>query len=72
VKTEAIQRMEGNTVVFVAEDAGTFKAQPVETGMGDATWTEIKSGLSAGQRYVAKNSFVVKADIGKAGVEDTD
>ncbi len=69
VKTEAIQRMEGNTVVFVREDGGTFKARPVETGMSDATWTEIKSGLTAGQHYVAKNSFVVKADIGKAGAE---
>lgn len=69
VKTEAIQRMEGNTVVFVQEEGGTYKAQPVETGMSDSQWTEIKSGLSAGQRYVAKNSFVVKADIGKAGAE---
>ncbi|MEQ1705884.1 MAG: efflux RND transporter periplasmic adaptor subunit [Rickettsiales bacterium] len=69
VKTEAIQRMEGNTVVFVREDGGTYKAQPVETGMSDATWTEIRSGLTAGQHYVAKNSFVVKADIGKAGAE---
>lgn len=69
VKTEAIQRMEGNTVVFVREDGGTYKAQPVETGMSDATWTEIKSGLTAGQHYIAKNSFVVKADIGKAGAE---
>jgi cobalt-zinc-cadmium efflux system membrane fusion protein len=69
VKTEAIQRMEGNTVVFVREDGGTYKAQPVETGMSDGTWTEIRSGLTAGQHYVAKNSFVVKADIGKAGAE---
>lgn len=69
VKTEAIQRMEGNTVVFVQEEGGTYKAHPVETGMSDSQWTEIKSGLSAGQRYVAKNSFVVKADIGKAGAE---
>lgn len=69
VKTEAIQRMEGNTVVFVQEEGGTYKAQPVETGMSDSEWTEIKSGLNAGQRYVAKNSFVVKADIGKAGAE---
>lgn len=69
VKTEAIQRMEGNTVVFVQEEGGTYKAHPVETGMGDSQWTEIKSGLNAGQRYVAKNSFVVKADIGKAGAE---
>lgn len=72
VKTEAIQRMEGNTVVFVQEDGGTYKAHPVETGMSDSQWTEIKSGLSAGQRYVAKNSFVVKADIGKAGAEHED
>jgi cobalt-zinc-cadmium efflux system membrane fusion protein len=69
VKTEAIQRMEGNTVVFVQEEGGTYKAHPVETGTSDSQWTEIKSGLNAGQRYVAKNSFVVKADIGKAGAE---
>lgn len=69
VKTEAIQRMEGNIVVFVREEGGEYKAQTVETGMSDATWTEIKSGLTAGQHYVAKNSFVVKADIGKAGAE---
>jgi membrane fusion protein, heavy metal efflux system len=69
VKTEAIQRMEGNNVVFVREEGGAYKAQPVELGASDATWTEIKSGLNAGQHYVAKNSFVVKADIGKAGAE---
>ncbi|NBX02587.1 MAG: HlyD family efflux transporter periplasmic adaptor subunit [Alphaproteobacteria bacterium] len=69
VKTEAIQRMEGNNVVFVQEEGGVYKAQPVELGASDATWTEIKSGLNAGQHYVAKNSFVVKADIGKAGAE---
>jgi cobalt-zinc-cadmium efflux system membrane fusion protein len=69
VKTEALQRMEGNTVVFVRDEGGEYKAQPVETGTSDATWTEIKSGLTAGQHYVAKNSFVVKADIGKAGAE---
>lgn len=68
VKTEAIQRMEGNNVVFV-EEGGVYKTHPVEIGSSDATWTEIKGGLSAGQRYVAKNSFVVKADIGKAGAE---
>lgn len=69
VRTEAIQRMEGKVVVFVQEPDGAYKAQPVEPGMGDATWTEIRGGLSAGQRYVAKNSFVVKADIGKSGAE---
>jgi cobalt-zinc-cadmium efflux system membrane fusion protein len=68
VKTEAVQRMEGNNVVFVKED-GAYKAHPVEIGSSDSEWTEIISGLSTGQSYVAKNSFVVKADIGKSGAE---
>lgn len=69
VKANAIQRMEGKTVVFVQKAEGTFKAQPVEIGSIDAEWAEIRSGLSPGQRYVAKNSFLIKADIGKAGAE---
>lgn len=69
VKTDAIQRMEGNDVVFVQEPSGTYKAQPVEIGASDETWTEIRTGLAAGQRYVTNNSFVVKAEIGKAGAE---
>jgi cobalt-zinc-cadmium efflux system membrane fusion protein len=72
VKANAIQRMEGKTVVFVQEADTTFKAQPVEIGNADAEWAEIKSGLSQGQRYVAKNSFLIKADIGKAGAEHED
>ena len=69
VKTEAIQRMEGKTVVFVKEEDAHYKPQPIETGISDAEWTEVKSGLSAGQVYVSKNSFVVKADIGKSEAE---
>lgn len=69
VKTDAIQRLEGNDVIFIQESGGTYKAQPVELGTSDETWTEIKSGLVTGQRYVANNSFVVKAEIGKAGAE---
>lgn len=69
VKTDAIQRMEGNDVIFIQESGGAYKAQPVEIGASDETWTEIKSGLAVGQRYVANNSFVVKAEIGKAGAE---
>lgn len=71
VKTDAIQRMEGNDVVFVEvpNEPGTYKAQPVEIGASDENWTEIRTGLAAGQRYVAKNSFVVKAEIGKGSAE---
>lgn len=68
VATGAIQRQEGATVVFVREGY-SYEARKVELGLGDAEWTEIKSGLKPGETYVAKNSFTVKADIGKAGAE---
>ena len=32
----------------------------------DGDFVEVLSGLSAGDAYVSKNSFVIKADIGKA------
>lgn len=69
VRAEAVQRLEGRPVVFVQEGETSFEARPVEVGSSDAEWAEVKSGLSLGQRYVARNSFLVKADIGKAGAE---
>ena len=68
VSTAAVQRSEGSNVVFVKEGE-TYTARKVELGMADDEWTEIRSGISAGESYVAKNSFTVKADIGKAGAE---
>jgi cobalt-zinc-cadmium efflux system membrane fusion protein len=69
VRAEAVQRMEGESVVFVQDADGSFRAQPVEIGATDPEWAEVRSGLSPGQRYVARNSFLIKADIGKAGAE---
>lgn len=66
VKTTAIQRMEGKTVVFVKEGE-RYEARPVQTGTADAEWTEMITGLDAGEEYVSEGSFIVKADIGKAG-----
>lgn len=68
VASSAIQRQEGASVVFV-KNGENYEARKVELGLGDGEWTEIRSGLKAGESYVAQNSFVVKADIGKAGAE---
>lgn len=68
VKTTAIQRQEGTTVVYVQE-GDDFEMRKVELGESDREWTEILSGLSAGENYVATNSFVIKADIGKSAAE---
>lgn len=69
VKTAAIQTLDNAPVVFV-NHGETYTAMPVTLGTSDGTWTEIRAGLTSGSLYVASNSFVVKADIEKAGMED--
>lgn len=66
VKNTAIQRMEGNTVVFVQEGE-KFEARTIRPGISDGEWTEVVEGVKAGERYVSENSFQIKANIGKAG-----
>lgn len=65
VKSAAIQRQEGATVVYVKEGE-TYEARKIEVGDNDGEWAEILAGVQAGEEYVATNSFVVKADIGKS------
>ncbi|WGR74772.1 MULTISPECIES: divalent metal ion exporter adaptor subunit IhpB [unclassified Bradyrhizobium] len=65
VRKAAIQTLENRTIVFVREDGDKIEARPVELGESDPKFVEIRAGLSAGERYVAENSFVVKAEMGK-------
>lgn len=66
VRTSALQRLDDGDVVFLA-DGDNYRAQPVELGLGDPNWTQIRAGVTAGQSYVASGSFVLKADVGKSG-----
>lgn len=70
VKSEALQTFENRNVVFVRE-GGKFEARDVELGARDPEQVEILFGLVEGDVYAAKNSFVVKAEIGK-GTADHD
>jgi cobalt-zinc-cadmium efflux system membrane fusion protein len=69
VRVGAIQTLENKTVVFVREGGDKIEARPVELGESDAKFVEIRAGLSAGEPYVAENSFVVKAEMGKGEAE---
>lgn len=69
VHAGAIQTLEGKTVVFVREGEDKLEARPVELGESDQKFVEIRAGISAGERYVAENSFVVKAEMGKGEAE---
>ncbi len=71
VKTAAIQRMEGKAVIFVRE-GDRFTMRPIKTGASDGEWTEVRDGLQPGETYVSNKSFIIKADIGKAGAEHED
>lgn len=68
VRTSAIQLHEGNQVVYVRHD-NTYTMRKVETGQSNRNWTEILSGLQAGETYVSENSFIIKADIAKSTSE---
>jgi cobalt-zinc-cadmium efflux system membrane fusion protein len=68
VAASAIQAFEGREVVFV-EVPGGFQARTVKLGRTDGQRTEITSGLQVGQRHASTNSFVIKAEIGKASAE---
>jgi cobalt-zinc-cadmium efflux system membrane fusion protein len=71
IKIAAIQRLGEKSVVFVEKD-GSFEAKPVTLGLQDGTWAEVTAGLQAGEKYAADNSFVLKAEAGKAGAEHAD
>lgn len=66
VSAEAIQTLRDWTVVF-GRYGSDFEARPVTLGRADGERIEIVEGLNAGERYAAKNSFLLKADLGKAG-----
>ncbi|HEY6528705.1 MAG TPA: efflux RND transporter periplasmic adaptor subunit [Cellvibrionaceae bacterium] len=65
---EALQDYEGKQVVFVKEKEG-FKPRSVKLGRSDVEFTEVLSGISAGEIYASKNSFVIKAELGKGEAE---
>lgn len=66
VKQSALQTFRNWNVVFIAV-GDTFEVVPVELGRSNREWVEIKSGLSAGDRYVSENSYIIKADLEKSG-----
>ena len=66
IKTEAVQNLRDWSVVFV-KYGNILEGRPLELGVSDGIWVEVLSGLSAGESYVVKNSFAVKAEIEKSG-----
>lgn len=68
VESGALQTLDEQTVVFVREAEG-FEARVVRTGHADSERSEVVRGLQPGEHYVAKNSFILKAELGKGSAE---
>jgi cobalt-zinc-cadmium efflux system membrane fusion protein len=66
VRREAVQTFRDWNVVF-RNRGSVYEIAVVELGLVDGDYVQVLSGLSPGQSYVAKNSFIVKADVGKSG-----
>ena len=66
VSIEAIQTLQYGSVIF-GRYADYFEAKVVTLGRRDSKNVEVLSGLNEGEQYAAGNSFVVKAELGKAG-----
>ena len=66
VLADAIQTVRDEPAVF-GRYGDQFEARPIKTGRSDGQYVEVLEGLGAGVKYAAKNSFLIKADIGKSG-----
>jgi multidrug efflux pump subunit AcrA (membrane-fusion protein) len=70
VKSTALQTIENRTVVFV-RSGDKFEARDVEIGERDPQLVEITFGVLEGDVYAARNSFILKSEMGK-GAADND
>jgi len=68
IPPSALQTLEGRPVVFVETPAG-FAAREITPGRQGETLVEVLRGLSVGERFVSKNSFLLKAELAKGEAE---
>lgn len=69
IPEEALQTVEGGPAVFVPVpgEENTFQKRSVHAGTPAGGMVVVLSGLEEGEKYVSGGSFVLKAEIGKAG-----
>lgn len=65
IEKTALQTLDDKLVVFIKDEDGGFHPSNVKTGGENDDTIEIISGLKAGDKYVSKNSFILKSEIQK-------
>jgi len=64
VPRTALQTLDGRTTVFV-ETAEGFRPRSIRIGREGETEVEVADGLAAGERYVSRGGFTIKAELGR-------
>jgi len=64
VKASAVQTLQDKPVVFIQGSKG-FELREVTIGERDDEHVEIKSGVAAGEKYAAENSFLLKSELAR-------
>ena len=70
VPEEAVQEIDGVTIVFVRDSQNEFRARAVEPGRHADGGIEILKGLNRGEAVVVKGSFALKSQLLKARIQD--
>ncbi len=70
VPEDALQTINGMTVVFVTTDGSTFQARTVTLGTRSEGKVEATNGLRPGDRIVVKGAFMVKSEMLKGTMGD--
>jgi Cu(I)/Ag(I) efflux system membrane fusion protein len=70
VPSEAVIQTGKRAVVMLAEEGGRFRPVDVEIGNESGGRTEIRRGLSAGQRVVLSGQFLIDSEASLKGLQD--
>ncbi len=66
VRRTAVQSFREHQVVYALVGA-VYEVRMLELGRAAGDWVEVLDGLAPGDRYVTRNSHLIKADIEKLG-----
>jgi membrane fusion protein, copper/silver efflux system len=69
IPSEAVIQTGRRTLVMRAEDDGRFRPVEVQIGIESGGFTEIRHGLSAGERVVVSSQFLIGSEASLKGLE---
>jgi cobalt-zinc-cadmium efflux system membrane fusion protein len=70
VPISAVQRLKGDSVVFVSTDGKRFERRVVELGVQSDGYVEARGDLKAGEPVVVKGAFLVKSEFEKEAISE--